>query len=76
MKRKIYDKLLDWKNTEQTDIPYVLHTKDLKIQDGITYLPLYMTMLLQNFAMCFLFMKNGLGRSAVEYMRPAFSACY
>lgn len=31
---------------EQTDIPYVLHTKDLKIQDGITYLPLYMTMLL------------------------------
>lgn len=46
MKRKIYDKLLDWKNTEQTDIPYVLHTKDLKIQDGITYLPLYMTMLL------------------------------
>ena len=46
MKRKIYDKLLDWKNTEQTDILYVLHTKDLKIQDGITYLPLYMTMLL------------------------------
>ena len=31
MKRKIYDKLLDWKNTEQTDIAYVLHTKDLKI---------------------------------------------
>ena len=26
--------------------PYVLHTKDLEIKDGITYLPLYMTPLL------------------------------
>ncbi|MBP5605466.1 MAG: ATP-binding protein [Ruminiclostridium sp.] len=28
---------------EQTNIPYVLHTGDLKEDDGITYLPLYMT---------------------------------
>ena len=34
------------KYKEQTDIPYVLHTKDLKVEDGITYLPLYMTILL------------------------------
>lgn len=26
--------------------PYVLHDKDLKIEDGIVYLPLYMTSLL------------------------------
>lgn len=31
------------KYTEQTHIPYVLHTGDLQIEDGITYLPLYMT---------------------------------
>lgn len=34
------------KYAEYMDVPYVLHTKDLKIEDGITYLPLYMTMLL------------------------------
>lgn len=34
------------KYKEQTNIPYVLHTKDLKKENGITYLPLYMTMLL------------------------------
>ncbi len=34
------------KYKDQTNIPYVLHTKDLKTEDGITYLPLYMTMLL------------------------------
>lgn len=34
------------KYKEQTNIPYVLHTKDLKEEDGIVYLPLYMTMLL------------------------------
>ncbi len=34
------------KYKEQTNIPYVLHTKDLNINDGIVYLPLYMTMLL------------------------------
>lgn len=31
------------KYAEQTHVPYVLHTGDLKIEDGITYLPLYMT---------------------------------
>ena len=31
---------------EQTNIPYVLHTKDFKEEDGIVYLPLYMTPLL------------------------------
>lgn len=31
---------------EQTHIPYVLHAGDFKEENGITYLPLYMTMLL------------------------------
>lgn len=31
---------------EQTYIPYVIHTKDWKEEDGITYLPIYMTPLL------------------------------
>ena len=30
------------------DKSYVLHTKDLEIKDGIIYVPLYMTGLLQN----------------------------
>ena len=34
------------KYAEQTDTPYVLHTGDLKEEDGITYLPLYMAPLL------------------------------
>ena len=34
------------KYAEQTYIPYLLHTGDLKIQEGITFLPLYMTPLL------------------------------
>ena len=34
------------KYAEQTDTPYVLHTSDLKEEDGIIYLPLYMTPLL------------------------------
>lgn len=34
------------KYAEQTHTPYVLHTGDLKIEDGITYLPLYMGALL------------------------------
>ena len=25
------------------DVPYVLHSKDVKVENGITYLPLYMT---------------------------------
>lgn len=28
------------------DVPYVLHPKDLKVSDGVTYLPLYMASLL------------------------------
>ena len=35
------------KYKEQLYIPYVIHTGDLKQQDGITYLPIYMTSLLQ-----------------------------
>lgn len=31
---------------ENLHIPYVLHASDLKVEDGITYLPLYMTPLL------------------------------
>ncbi len=34
------------KYNEQLYIPYVIHTKDFKEQDGITYLPIYMTSLL------------------------------
>ncbi len=34
------------KFTEQTHISYVLHASDFKDKNGITYLPLYMTMLL------------------------------
>jgi len=34
------------KYKEQTDVPYVLHTGDLKEEDGTVFLPLYMTMLL------------------------------
>ena len=34
------------KYDEQTHIPYVLHTNDLKKEEGILYLPLYMTPLL------------------------------
>ena len=31
------------KYSSYLDSPYVLHTKDLEVRDGITYLPLYMT---------------------------------
>ena len=31
---------------EQLHTPYVLHSADLKIEDGITFLPLYMACLL------------------------------
>ena len=34
------------KYKDQTNTPYVLHSKDFKEEDGIIYLPLYMTMLL------------------------------
>ena len=34
------------KYAEQLHVPYVLHTGDLKEDDGILYLPVYMTMLL------------------------------
>ena len=34
------------KYAEQTHVPYVLHTGDLKEEDGIVFLPLYMTPLL------------------------------
>lgn len=30
----------------QSDMPIVLHTKDLKIEDDVMYLPLYMTSVL------------------------------
>jgi len=34
------------KYARQTHVPYVLHTRDLKEEDGIVFLPLYMTPLL------------------------------
>ncbi len=34
------------KYSEQLNIPYVLHTKDYKEENGIVYLPIYMTMFL------------------------------
>lgn len=39
--RKFMAKYADYAN-----IPYVLHAKDLKVEENIVYLPLYMTMLL------------------------------
>lgn len=36
MRRKIFD----------VSIPYIIHSKDLKIDDGIVYLPIYMSSLL------------------------------
>ena len=51
MKRKIYDSLLRWnkcirKFGQYLSTPYVLHTKDVEIKDGLVYLPLYMVPLL------------------------------
>lgn len=48
MKRKIYDQLISWKrdSAEQTAVPYVLHIGDLREEEGIVYLPHYMTPLL------------------------------
>lgn len=34
------------KYKEQVDIPYVVHTGDLKEEDGIRYIPIYMAGLL------------------------------
>ena len=34
------------KYKDYTNVPYVLHTKDLKEEDGILYLPIYMTVFL------------------------------
>ncbi len=34
------------KYAEQLHMPYVLHPSELKAEDGIVYLPLYMTPLL------------------------------
>lgn len=34
------------KFAEYVNVPYVIHTKDLKEEDGIVYLPVYMTMFL------------------------------
>lgn len=34
------------KYSNQLDVPYVIHTADFKIEDGIVYLPVYMTPLL------------------------------
>ncbi len=34
------------KYNSHLDIPYVIHTADLKIENGIVYLPVYMTPLL------------------------------
>ena len=34
------------KYAENTATPYVIHTLDYREEDGVTYLPIYMTMLL------------------------------
>jgi len=39
-------KIFRSKHARQLHTPYVLHTKDVKEDDGITYLPLYMALLL------------------------------
>ena len=43
LKRKIYGKLLEWKNVSNGSSA---NTADLKCDDGIAYLPLYMAPLL------------------------------
>ena len=30
----------------QSDVPVILHTKDLKVENGVMYLPVYMAALL------------------------------
>jgi hypothetical protein len=34
------------KYAQALSTPFIIHTKDLKVEDGIVYLPLYMTPLL------------------------------
>ncbi len=51
MKRKIYQQLLDWKESmkkfgEYMTTPTILHAADYKVEGDVTYLPLYMTPLL------------------------------
>ena len=56
MRRKVYEKLLDTthrsldkfqsKYADWLDSPCLLWDKDLKVKDGITYLPLYMAPLI------------------------------
>ena len=41
MKRKIYEKLLDWKEN-YVSRSIILHPGDLKTEGKLTYLPLYM----------------------------------
>ena len=44
--RRIGKSYIGNKFSKQVATPYVLHTSDLKVQDSIVYLPLYMTPLL------------------------------
>ena len=60
MRRKIMDTLWRWKNTENGRVAlliegarrvgksytYIIHSMDMKIDNGIVYLPIYMTSLL------------------------------
>ena len=60
MRRKILDTLWMWKNTENGRVAlliegarrvgksytYIIHSMDMKIDNGIVYLPIYMTSLL------------------------------
>lgn len=60
MRRKIMDTLWRWKNTENGRVAlliegarrvgksctYIIHGMDMKIDNGIVYLPIYMTSLL------------------------------
>ena len=60
MRRKILDTLWRWKNTENGRVAlliedarrvgksytYIIHNMDMKIDNGIVYLPIYMTSLL------------------------------
>ena len=34
------------KYPKMMDGPYVIHSKDLEVRDGVTYIPIYMTMLI------------------------------
>jgi hypothetical protein len=43
LRRKVYDELLEWKSTaDGRSSAMVVHSKDLRIDGPVTYVPIYM----------------------------------